>query len=122
MVKHLASIMHEPLDSIPSSTKKKKKGKKALREEALLDSIRPESSVPWRAAVCFPFPALHPILHIAWFYLVLHSSIVWLYVPFTFLFYFDLNEKTKMNSARVTLNQNSTPYALSVSSHDCRAE
>lgn len=59
-----------------------------------------------------PFPALHPILHIAWFYLVLRSSIVWLYVPFTFLFYFGLNEKIKINSTRVTLNQNNTPYAL----------
>lgn len=111
MVKHLAIIMHEALGSITSSTKKKKQVKKALKKGALLDSICPESFVPWESRCVLSLPCSPP--HSS-YRLVLFgsSSISWLYVPFTFLFCFGLNEKPKMNSTRVTLNQNNTPYAL----------
>lgn len=44
---------------------------------------------------CGSSPAHHPIPHVAWYYSVLHSSILRLYVWFAFLSYFGLIENTK---------------------------
>lgn len=106
--------MPEALGFTPSNTKSESK---ALRKE-LTRPFRfhaPESGVPWGSWCALSFTcgssALHPILHVAWFYFVLRASILWLCVLFAFLFYFGLNEKTKINSTRIALKQNSIPYA-----------
>lgn len=121
--KYLASIMSEALGFIPSSPKNKVQllERTELTDPSIFPESRRKARGRQRVLACWlsgqaggqageqaskqaseqhalpsPWaPLLATIPHVACFYSVLRSSILWLCVWFAFLFYFGLNEKTK---------------------------